>query len=62
MVADGHYLFYYAFPLCYIGTKPTLSPHDGGRQFGLSGNRTDDHPHANPELYHRQIALLVKGL
>ena len=34
------------------GMTPILTPHDGRRQFGLSGMRTCDHPHASPELYH----------
>ena len=32
--------------------KAVLTPHNGWRQFDLSGIRTYDHPHARPELYH----------
>ena len=45
----SEHLFYVVWR---TGTKPILTPHDGRCQFGLSGIRTCDHPHANPELYY----------
>ena len=51
-VCFSNHLFYVVWRTI---TKPTLTPYDGRRHFGLSGNRTYDHPHASPE----QITVLT---